>query len=202
MRDFIDTNDHFMDPQDRRRVVLNSALAIAFAILLLFWGWSQRTSAVNAVIAYDDETSGIRAQIPLNWLLSQGEDETVFRVQNPSARPFKTTIQVSIETVGVDAVPRNVVDLLKLQGPLKLPGYTPLSEERFTLGEDEAVRINYAYFEVELNPFLETAPIVVRGEDVVVLRGNQAIIITYREADQNFEENHFYFDNFLRTLEY
>lgn len=201
MRDF-EAVDSLDDPQLRRRIVFNSTLAVAFALMLLFWGWSQRNGAVNSVIAYDDETSGIRALIPLNWLLSQGEDGTVFRVENPSARPFKTTIQISIETVGPDAVPRNVVDLLKLQGPVRLPGYTSLSEERFTLGEDDAVRINYAYFEVELNPFLETAPIVVRGEDVVVLRGNQAIIITYREAEQNFEKNHFYFDNFLRTLEY
>jgi hypothetical protein len=192
----------YEDPQLRRRIVFNSLLAIVLSLALLGWGWLQRTNAINATVFYEDERSGLRAQIPLNWILSQGVDDTVFRVENPQARPFKTTIQVSVQAVGDDAVPRNIVDQLKLQGPVRLTGYTSRGEEIFRLGEDEAVRIEYAYIQVELNPFLEAVPIVILGEDVVVLRDNQAIIITYREAEVNFERHRFYFENFLTSLEY
>jgi hypothetical protein len=190
------------DARVQRRIILNSLIGIAIAIMLLGWGWLQRSGALNSTIAFEDEINGIRAQIPVSWLLSEGDEQTVFRVQDLGARPFRTTIQVSIQAVGPEATPRNVVDLLKLQGPLELPNYRSFSEEVIQLGEDEAVRINYVYVSNERNPFLEASPVVVRGEDVVVLRGNQALIITYRDADSTFDENRFHFVNFLRTLEY
>lgn len=201
MRD-MQSSSELTDARIQRRIILNSLIGIAVALGLLGWGWLQRSSAVNSTIAFEDEINGIRAQIPMNWLLSEGDGQTVFRVQDLGARPFKTTIQVSIQAVGPDATPRNVVDLLKLQGPLELPNYRSFSEEVIQLGEDEAVRINYVYVSNELNPFLEASPVVVRGEDVVVLRGNQALIITFRDADSTFDDNRFYFANFLRTLEY
>lgn len=201
MRD-LQSSSELTDARIQRRIILNSLIGIAVALVLLGWGWMQRSSTVNATIAFEDEINGIRAQIPVNWLLSEGDDQTVFRVQDVGARPFRTTIQVSIQAVGPDATPRNVVDLLKLQGPLELPNYRSFSEEIIQLGEDDAVRINYVYVANELNPFLEASPVVVRGEDVVVLRGNQALIITFRDADNTFDENRFHFANFLRTLEY
>jgi hypothetical protein len=188
--------------ETNRRLALNSLFAIALVVLFLGWGWLMRQQAINAAIPYEDEINGIRANIPANWLLSEGVDGTVFRVQNPEARPFKTTIQISVQTVGEDATPRNVVDLLKLQGPLKLSGYRALAEQDIRLGEDEAVRIDYSYVSQELNPFLEALPVVIQGVDVVVLRGNQAVIITFRDAASTFNNNYFYFRSFLNSLEY
>lgn len=201
MRDFRPRID-FTQPDIQRRVTISSAFAIIAAIAMLGFGYIMRNNALNATIAFEDEINGIRAQIPLDWLLTSGDGNPVFQVQDPGARPFKTLMQVSVQTVGPDASPRNVVDLLKLQGPLRLSGYTALAEEAIQLGDDDAVRITYFYVDVELNPFLEAKPLVVRGEDVVVLRGNQAIILTYRDADSTFDDNRFHFENFLRTIEY
>lgn len=201
MRTFQSIRD-FDSPDLQRRITISSLLAIGFAIGMATIGLVMRNNALNATLLYVDELSGIRAQIPVDWLLSEGQDDTVFRAENPGGRPFKTLIQVSVETVGEDATPRNIVDLLKLQGPAKLSGYRALSEEDITLGEDEAVRITYNYVDQELNPFLDAIPITIRGEDVVVLRGNQAIIITYRDADSTFDDNRFYFLNFIRSIEY
>jgi hypothetical protein len=191
-----------LDAAENRRITLSNIVTVAFVVVLLGWGWIMRGGAVNATVPFRDEINGINAQIPANWLLTEKEAGIVFRVEDPQARPFKTTIQISLQVVGDDAEARNIVDLLKLQGPLQLSGYRALSEETFKIGEDDAVRINYAYVSQELNPFLESLPIVVRGEDVVVLRGNQAVIITFRDADQSFDAHYFYFENFLATLEY
>ena len=60
----------------------------------------------------------------------------------------------------------------------------------------------YAYAYTESNPILQTIPITVLAVDVVVLRSNQAIIITYRADAQSFERNRHYFDAFLRSLEF
>lgn len=201
MRDFEPLNEN-IDTLERRRIILNSLLAIVVTVALLGWGWLQRNSTINATIPFQDDINGIRAQIPVNWLLTEGGSSTIFSVQDPGARPFKTTLQISIRAVGPDATPRNVVDLLKLQGPLELPNYRSFGEETFQLGEDEALRISYVYVDNESNPFLASTPVVIQGEDVVVLRGNQALIITFRDAASTFEANYFYFENFLRTLEY
>jgi hypothetical protein len=44
-------------------------------------------------------------------------------------------------------------------------------------------------------------PIVVQAEDVIVLRGTQAFVITYRADSQSFDTDRHYFDSFLRSLE-
>ena len=62
--------------------------------------------------------------------------------------------------------------------------------------------MNYAFVQAESNPFLNAVPIVVQGRDVVVIRGNQAIVITYHEERSRFEENEFLFENFLDTLDF
>jgi hypothetical protein len=61
--------------------------------------------------------------------------------------------------------------------------------------------MTYAYTQDERNPFLESLPLVVQGVDVIVLRGSQAVVITYREERSAFENHLYRFDNLLRTLE-
>ncbi len=61
--------------------------------------------------------------------------------------------------------------------------------------------MNYAYVATETNPALQSVPIVVQAEDVIVLRGTQAFVITYRADAQSFAANLHYFDSFLRSVE-
>ena len=186
-----------------RRVAINSILIASMAIGMIVLGLVLRNSAFTATIFFNDEVNGIRAQIPANWLIDQtSEEDYIFRAENTGGRPFQTIIQVSVKIVGPDATPRNVVDLLEVEGPTKLAQYRVLSIEEFMLGDDEANQIIYTYVETDPNPFLEAVPIVVQGIDIVVKRGNQAIILTYRDASVAFDLNRFYFDRFLATVEY
>jgi hypothetical protein len=192
----------FSDPRVSRRVTLNSAGVIILTFALIALGMTFRNGILTATVPFADQENGIRGQIPQNWLLTSNQNDYVFRAENPNARPFKTQIQASLQPVGEDATPRNVVDLLAVQGPERLPGYNIQSIRQTNLGEDEAIEILYSFTESDPNPFLQSLPVVVRGLDLIVLRGNQAVILTYRDAAENFERNRQYFDRFLRTVEY
>src|SRR5688572_29484770 len=95
-----------LDAAENRRITLSNLVTVAFVIALLGWGWIMRGNAVNATIPFRDEINGINAQIPANWLLTEKEDDIVFRVEDPQARPFKTSIQISLQVVGDDAEAR------------------------------------------------------------------------------------------------
>ncbi len=194
--------DEFYDDEGPPQTRINSLLMIATALAMVGLGLVMRSNALNATELFEDRINGIQGQLPANWLLDTNSDEYVFRAEDAGGIPFKTLIQVSILTVGPDARPNNVVDALGLQGPEQLSTYTVLSRKATMLGEDDAIEISYVYVETESNPFLESEPIVVRGIDLVVKRGNQAIVFTFRDASETFDDNRFYFENFLQTVEY
>lgn len=199
---YLESPKDFSEPGIARQVNINSGLAIALTFALIAFGMIMRGGILNATLSFEDEENGIRGQIPANWLLYENQQNFVLRVENPNARPFKTLIQVSLQTVGPDANPRSVVDLLVIRGPDRLPSYDVQSILPTRLGEDEAVEIRYSFVQSDPNPFLQTIPVVVQGIDLVVLRGNQAVILTFRDAAANFERNRSFFDRFLQTVEY
>lgn len=194
-----------LDEQQRglsRSQILNSATIALVAVIMLGLGWLMRNSALSATVVFADDLSGIRAQIPQNWLITTDDPAFVLKAEDAGAIPFKTILSVSVLPVGAEATPRNVVDTLTLQRAGQLASYRVLSIEPLALGEDPAIEMNYAYVQTEPNPFLNAVPLVVQGRDVVVIRQNQAIIITYREERGKFDLNEARFDNFLANLDY
>jgi hypothetical protein len=179
----------------------NSYLAIALAGAFLFLGITLRNDALNATQPFENLEAGVRAQLPGGWLVDTGSSDYVFRAQDPDALPFKTTLQVSVLTVGPDATPNLVLDLLNLDRAPRFSTYREISRSDETLRGDPAKRMIYAYTQDERNPFQATVPIVVEGADVVVLRRGQAVIITYREERSAFEANLYRFENLLQTVE-
>jgi hypothetical protein len=179
----------------------NSYLAIGMAFVMLFFGLSIRASNLNATQEFEDLEAGIRAQIPVGWLLDNDSPDYVFRVQDPDALPFKTLLQVSVMTVGPDATPNTILDILNIQRAPRLSNYQEISRTDTFLRDDAAKRMTYAYTEFERNPFQSSVPLVIQGVDVVVLRPGEAVIITYREERTAFETNRYRFENLLATVE-
>lgn len=180
----------------------NSYLALILAGVVVFLGITFRNGAINASQTFEDLEAGVRAQVPSGWLLDTAGDDYVFRIQDPDAFPFKTTLQVSVLTVGPDATPGKVLDLLDMQRAPRFSAYRIISRTEETLRDGSpAVRMTYAYTQDERNPALESLPIVVKGVDVVVLRRGQAVIITYREEQSVFDDNLYRFENLLQTVE-
>lgn len=180
----------------------NTYLSLALAGVVLFLGLAMRDSALNATVTLEDLEAGVRAQVPSGWLIDRSTGDYVFRAIDPNALPFKTLLQVSILPVGPDATPANVLHQIEINRPLTLPGYQVIARQNVTLRDgSDAIRLTYAYFESEQNPALETLPVVVEGVDIVVLRGAQAVIVSYREERSRFEENLYRFESMLNTLE-
>jgi hypothetical protein len=181
-----------------------SYLTILVAIGALTFAYSLRSRALNATTGFENKQAGVAARYPSNWLLDQqGVSDIIFRVQDPAALPFKTTLQVSLLTVGPDATSADIPDLLNMTRASTLSTYRPLNIAPITLPNGtHGLRMAYAYVASEENPFLQSVPIVVRAVDVIVLRSNQALVITYRADTQSYDENLHFFDSFLRSLEF
>lgn len=168
---------------------------------MLFVGLTLRRNALSATRTFENLEAGVRAQVPGGWLLDTASDEYVFRAQDPNALPFKTTLQVSVIPIGADASPTLVLDILNFQRAPRFSNYREISRSPGTLRGDPATRMEYAYTQFERNPFQASVPLVVQGVDVVVLRGRQAVIITYREEYSTFDDHLYRFEDLLRTVE-
>ena len=179
----------------------NTYLALALAAVVFFLGLTMRRNTLSATQTFEDLEAGVRAQVPLGWLIDAKSDEYVFRAEDPDALPFKTMLQVSVMTVGPDATPDVVLDLLNMQRAPRFSTYREIARFDETLRGAPAKRMIYAYTQDERNPFQASVPIVVQGVDVVVLRRGQAVIITYREERGDFEKNLDRFEHLLATVE-
>jgi hypothetical protein len=181
-----------------------SYLTIIVAVAGLVGGLLERSSIVDASLSFEDKQAGIAVRYPENWLLEQSQADFVLRVQDPAAVPFKTLLQIALQPIGSGT--RSALDVLNplsISRAGSLPAYRTLDSSPLTLPNGAQVtQMFYAYAYTEPNPVLQTVPITVLAVDVVVLRSNQAIIITYRADAQSFERNRHYFDAFLRTLEF
>lgn len=199
MRPFdFDDQESALPPRTRA----NSILVLIVLLVMFAVGMFYRNNALTATVEFQDELNGISAQLPANWLIDTDEPGIILQVEDVGGSAFNTLIQISIQTVGPDATPRNVVDQLTVQGPVQYPGYGLLETREVRLGEDDATQIEYYYVASEPNPFLETIPVVVQGVDLVVIRGNQAIIFTFQDDRNTFPEKRRYFDQFLASVEY
>lgn len=185
-----------------RAQLMNSFVIVGAAAVMLLIGVLMRNSAFAASVPFVDDQSGIRAQIPANWLVTTDNPEYIMQAEDAGAIPFKTTLRIAVLPVGEEAAPRNVIDNLTLQRAGRLSTYRVLSIETVQFGEEEALELNYTYVQSENNPFLSSVAAVVRGRDVVVIEGLQAVVITYLEESGRFEEHEFIFERFLDTLEF
>src|SRR5215475_14120141 len=180
-----------------------SYLTIFVTVVALFAAFLLRSRSLDTTADYENREEGITAHYPLNWLLEEGKGDFVFRAEDPAAIPFKTTLQLALVPVGPGARTDDLPDWLNMTRAASLAAYRPLAIKPVTLANGvQGIQMDYAYVSSEGNPFFQSVPVVVRAIDVIVLRSNQALVVTYRSDSQAFEQNQHYFDNFLRTLEF
>jgi hypothetical protein len=183
----------------------SSYLTIILAVVMLSAGYILRTRALEATQRYENTSVGISTRYPVGWLLEEPTDtkEFVMRVQDPAAIPFKTTLQISLIPIGPDARLSDLPSQLHITRATTLPIYRPLTASPMKLpnGRD-GLQLTYAYASVESNPRLQSLPVIVRSVDVITLRNNQALVITYRADSQSFDRYYYFFESFLRALDY
>jgi hypothetical protein len=194
-----------IDPSTSRYTVRqrwSNWLAFGATVLALLLGYGLRNSVMSAASLYEDPSAGITVMRPSGWLVDR-EGDYVFRLRDPEARPFKTSLLVTVLTIGPDATGRNALDALSLKRAATLGGYRVLEVDDAAatpLGLAPAMR--YAYVDSEPDPYLGTLPVVVLGVDVVFFKSDQAIIASYRAAAEDFDAQYFHFERFLSGLRF
>jgi hypothetical protein len=190
------------EEQNRRQYRIGHFLAVAVCIIGLVYGLNLRNGIINATTIYDNIEVGISIAYPQNWLLDT-EGDYVFRARDMTRLGYKTTLQVQILPVGADITERNILDNLDISRPLRLSFYQRQSTEPIALPDDvSGTAVTYTFVDSETNKFLETVPSVVRGRDILVIRGGQAVVITFRSAAETFDEDIAVFNRLLNTLEF
>lgn len=170
--------------------------------LILFYGLNMRAASLDATEIYANVQAGIQANYPKSWLIDE-EGDYVFRVRDMSRIGFKTTISISVRPVGTGMTESNILDGLNITRPQTLATYGILNTDDYTLPDDSpATVMNYTYVAVESNPFLESVPVVVLGQDILTIKGGQAIIITFRADSLTFDQDIAVFHHFLESLEF
>ncbi len=183
-----------------------SYLTLLTIVGLIFAGVTFRNSILFRTAFYQDTLTGISADYPFNWLIDSSGDY-VFRVRDMQYSGFKTTIQVSLISIGTDVTTRNVADRLALSRAQVLTDYRVVSVEPFYLNlantrEEETQSVLYTFVDRDRSPFLEGLSAVVIGLDVIQLSGNQAVIITFRADRENYDQQYPLFERFLLTLNF
>lgn len=177
-------------------------ITIGVAILALLYGLNLRSSILGATRIYTNVEAGIEARYPQNWLLDEDGDY-VFRVRDMTRAGFKTTLQIQTRPIGRQGTARNVFDTLNINRPQTLSTYNVLSiEDTILPDESEGVRMTYSFVDTDPNPFLQTVPSVVIGEDLLTIRGGQAIIITFLADVRTYEDDQSFFNQFLANLQF
>ena len=180
-------------------------LTIGLTGTALLGGLLLRSSVEGATQLFVDSATGIAARYPDGWLLERGapDSDFVFRVEDPTALSFKTTLSVAIEPVGPNATVYDVAELLTLKQAQTLAAYHYLGLAPTQLPNGTAAtQLNYVYASSAADPFLASIPVVVRADDVIVLSHGQAIIVSYQADAQSYDANQRYFTAFLRTLSF
>lgn len=179
-----------------------NVFTILIAIVLLLFGLNQRNNILNATTIFDSVQDGIRAEYPQNWLLDTSGNY-IFRIRDMSQTGYKTSIQVAVLPIGPDAQERNVAETLAFQRLSILTAYEQLAVDPYTLPDETAAQaVRHVFISRNSSPFLQGIPSVVRGMDILALRGGQAVVITFRADAAIFDQEFIRFEEFLERLSF
>ena len=179
-----------------------SWIVLAVFVIALILGWVVKTIAESRTATYDDGT--VHIHYPDGWFKAQAEAPALLQVEDKWARPFRTTL-----TLEQRPLPPNtakplalVVQTLSLDRGRNLTGYRVLeTEESVPIGSYTALHVIFAYVETNPDPFMETVPVVMRGEDYLVPDGDQVYVFTLTAAEANYDQAQRTLQDFVRSFE-
>lgn len=179
-----------------------NVFAVLVASVLFLFGLNLRNNILNATTVFDSVQAGVRAEYPANWLLDTS-GSYIFRVRDMSQPSYKTSIEVVVLPIGPDATERNVAETLAFGRLDTLTAYEQLAVDPYTLPDGSLAQIvEHTFVSRNTSPFLQGIPSVVRGIDILALRGSQAVVITFRSEANQFDEEFARFEEFLERLRF
>ena len=182
---------------DRLGLVVVSALTI----IAMGAGLLIKEQSTNDTWLFESRSAGVVARYPAGWIVDEGSG-AVARISDPRSRPFKTQYSISSFPFSGQTSIRNILDGITLQRSSDLAGYRVLEVfDAFVLGRN-ITRMRFAFVVADPNPFIQQIPVVVLGEDTVIVDGNRALVITYENFEQRFDADRASYDRFYASIRY
>ncbi|MGC8874028.1 MAG: hypothetical protein ACP5SI_06210 [Chloroflexia bacterium] len=188
--------------RSRRRDRWVSWLVIGVFLLALLLGSVVRVLAEGRSIAY--EGAGIRARYPAGWVRVETRPPLLLQVEDRTAQPFRTRLMVERRPLPPRAPnPLGAVEqvLVLERGWLAYRPLEVVTETAAFGGNVPALHVTFAYVEPNSNPFLSTLPVVMLGEEYLLLVGDHAYVVTLTAAEANYPKAQRQFEAFLRSLQ-
>lgn len=172
--------------QARRRDRLVDWLVVALVLVALLLGWGVKAAAAGrtAVVAVE----GLTIRYPAGWLRTEVEPPVLLQVEEwlGAARSVITVQRRPLPAV--DNPLAAVEQALTLERARGRTAYRTLeTEANVTVAGRITQRTSFAYVETDPNPFLQTMPVVMYGEDYLFPVGDQVYIVTLTAAEAHFD---------------
>lgn len=175
-------------------VVLVTVSALSLGLLL-------RQRSISDTWRYTNAQAGIEVAYPAGWMTDE-QGNYLVRLIDPRARPYKTQYVIRVVPVAGQTSIRNILDNLTLQRSVELSAYRVFEVAEANAGGRYVTRMQFAFVQTDANPFIERLPVVVQGEDVVILDADRAIIVTLMADRESYAENVESFEEFVGSLRY
>lgn len=161
---------------------------------------SQKTTAPQEVLMdlYKNEVYGFSIEYPKNWDVKEsitvGELTAIVAFMGPIKNNFQTNVHIKTETVSVPSLNNYIRDSKEsLSNVLSQNDYVLLDEGKLKINDQDAYFLEYAYN-------LQGYPLKVK--QVVLMKGNNAYIVTYTSLQSTFNEYQTNFDNSVSTFKF
>ena len=186
----------------RRRDRWVSWIVIAVTAVALILGWFLKTAAEGRTAVYEAE--GLRVRYPADWVRADPRPPLLLQVEDRWATPYRTTLTLARRPVppGAVKVLPIIEDTLALERGRNWTAYRVLGMEgNIPIDGNSGMRVAFAYVEPNPNPFLETLPVVMHGEDYLFSMGDGVYIATLTAAEPNYAQAQKALKAFLRSLQ-
>ncbi len=170
--------------QQRDRLV--SWIVAALVVVALLAGWGIKTAAEGrTAVAVTEE--GLQLRYPAGWVRASVEPPVLLRAEElmGAARSAVTVQRRPLPQVQNPL--RAVQQTLVLERGRTWTAHRTLeAEEDATIAGRKGMRVAFTYVETNPNPYLETVPVVMYGEDYLIQVGNEAYVVTVTAAEASY----------------
>ncbi|MDW8267526.1 MAG: hypothetical protein RMN24_00030 [Anaerolineae bacterium] len=185
--------------QARRRDRLVDWLVVALVLVALLLGWGVKSAAEGRTTVA--EVEGLSIRYPAGWLKTEVEPPVLLQVEEWLG-PARSVITVQRRPLpAVDNPLAAVEQALTLERARGRMAYRTLeTKENVAIAGRTAQRTAFAYVETDPNPFLQTMPVVMYGEDYLIPVGDQVYVVTLTAAEAYYDRARRALDPVIRSL--
>jgi hypothetical protein len=183
--------------------VLALALVLGGGAMIFAQGQTETATTAEA---------GLTVRYPQGWLLKTGKEESLaFQAVDPASGVFKTTLEVRVVPISLDAAAIDstnpatstlalVLNNLSLSRAQQTTAYRQLDmKEGANVGCPPSMEAAYVYVHEGSDLFVQQLPVVVRGLDVATVRGDRAYVFSLLAAQDLFPAAQAQFRRFVAS---